>query len=267
MIIEDVGPDTRTLMDMLIDGTLSTSLLEEIGSMLGRFLAHIHEWNKYSDIDLSLFTSNEAGKMILDSIIYGRLVSTLTGEDKIPCLLDSPLDIPEETLGNISKLVETRIKEINSACGVMTHNDFWPGNIMVSLRQGESGAIEALDKLYILDWELAMIGLPGLDLGQLCAEFHTIARFHPHREESAKAAIKSFLSAYRQSRVIDPAVARVTVGHIGAHLVAWTSRVTLGGGEQAREAVLEGVELLDLSWTGSESSLLDSIVGPLLQAG
>jgi len=269
MIIEDVGSDARTLTDILMDETLPGPLLEEIGAKLGRFLAHIHEWNKHPGVDLSLFENNEAGKMILEFMIYGRLVPTLTGEDKIPHLLDPSLEIPEEKLANVSKLAETRTKEIHSsaASGVMTHNDFWPGNIMVSLQRGADGAIEALHRLYVLDWELAMTGLPGLDLGQLCAELHTITIFHPHRAESAKSTLKSFLSAYRQSREISPAIARVTVGHIGAHLVAWTPRVTLGGRERTREAVLEGVELLDLSWTGSESSLLDSIVGPLFQTG
>ena len=269
MIIEDVGSDARTLTDILMDETLPGPLLEEIGVKLGRFLAHVHEWNNHPDVDLSLFENNEAGKMILELMIYGRLVPTLTGEDKIPYLLDPSLEIPDEMLVNVSKLAETRTKEIHSsaASGVMTHNDFWPGNIMVSLRRGADGAIEALDRLYVLDWELAMTGLPGLDLGQLCAELHIIARFHPHRAESAQTTLKSFLSAYRQNREISPAIARVTVGHIGAHLVAWTPRVTLSSRERTREAVLEGVELLDLGWTGSESSLLDSIVGPLFQTG
>ncbi|KAL4069802.1 kinase-like domain-containing protein [Scleroderma yunnanense] len=266
MIIDDAGSDTRTLKDILINETLPEPLPEEIGTLLGRFISHVHGWNEHPQVDLSLFANNEVGKMVSAFLTYDRLVSTLTGGDKLPHLIDPCLEIPEEKLKAISKLAEARIKEVYSstASGVMTHGDFWPGNIMVSLRRGADGRIEALERLYVLDWEVAKTGLPGLDLGQLCAELHLVGRFHPHREESTNTTIKSFLSAYRQNRAVDPAIAHVTLSHIGAHLVALTPRIPWGGRERTREVVQEGVELLELSETGSESSLLDSIVGPLL---
>lgn len=200
MIIEDAGSDLRTLKEILIDESLPRSLLEKIGATLGRYLAHIHEWNEHPDVDLTSFRNNEAGKMVLTFMIYSRLVSTLTGEDKLPHLLNPTLGIQEEKLATISKLAETRTNEIYSstALGVMTHGDYWPGNILVSLRWGADGVIEALDRLYVLDWELAMTGLPGLDLGQYCAELFFIARSHPHREESCNCACcgRSHGSAY-----------------------------------------------------------------------
>ena len=265
MIIDDAGSDTRTLREVLIDETLPRHLLEEIGTKLGRFLAHIHGWNERPDVDLNLFANNEARKMVSTYLVYSQIISTLTGEDRLPHLVNPALEIPKEKLETVSKLVETRTKEIHSstASDVMTHGDYWPGNILVSLRRGTESAIEALDRLYVLDWELAMIGLPGSDLGQYCAELYIIARFLPHREESAKTIISSFLSAYRQSRAIDSATARVALGHIGGYMVTWVPR-DVGDRERIRELVLEGVELLDLSWTGPESSLVNSIVGPLL---
>ncbi|KIM70341.1 hypothetical protein SCLCIDRAFT_1207673 [Scleroderma citrinum Foug A] len=265
MIIEDAGSDLRALKEILIDESLPGPVLEEIGATLGRYLAHIHKWNEHPDVDLTLFANNEAGKMVLTLMIYSRLVSTLTGEDRLPHLLNPTLAIPEEKLAAISKLAEMRTNEIYSstASGVMTHGDYWPGNILVSLRRGAGGVIEALDRLYVLDWELAMTGLPGLDLGQYCAELFFIARAHPHREESVKTMVKSFLCAYRQRRKIDLATVRVVAGHMGAHVAVWAPRDP-GDRDRTREVVQEGVELLDLSWSGSESSLLDSIVGPLL---
>ena len=265
LIMEDTGLDTRTLKEILIDETLPRPLLEDIGAALGRFIGNVHGWNERPDVDLSLFANYEVGKSITFFATYSRLVSTLTGKDDIP-YLDPCLDIPEEKLLTITKLVKTRDKEIQSASAVITHGDFWPGNVMVSLRRGADGAIEALDKLYVMDWELAKTGLPGLDLGQMCAEFYLIARFHPHRENSTNTLIKSFLSAYKTTRgsAMDPGIVRVAVGHIGAHLVAWTPRISWGSREKTRDVVQEGVELLNLSWTGPDSSLLDSIVQPLL---
>ena len=267
MIIDDAGSATRTLREVLIDEILPRHLLEEIGTKLGRFLAHIHEWNERPDVDLHLFANNEAGKMFLTGLIYSPIISTLTGEDKHPHLLNPALEIPEEKLATVSKLVEARTNEIHSptVSGVMTHGDYWPGNILVSLRRGADGAIEALDRLYVLDWEMAMTGLPGSDLGQYCAELCVVAKLFPHREESAKTIIRSFLSAYGESRTIDPAMARVALGHIGGYMVSCVPR-DAGDRERRRELVVEGVEFLDLSWTGPESSLVNSIIGPLLSA-
>ncbi|KAI6047831.1 kinase-like domain-containing protein [Pisolithus marmoratus] len=181
MIIDDAGTDSRTLKDVLINESLPTALLEDMGVALGHFLSHLHGSHKRRDVDLSLFANNEVGKTISAWVTYGRIVSTLTGKNEIPALSNPPLEIPGEKLAAFSKLAETRSMEIRSSTvgDVMTHGDFWPGNIMVCLRRGMDGTAEALEKLYVLDWELAKTGLPGLDLGQCCAELYLISRFHP----------------------------------------------------------------------------------------
>ena len=102
LIIEDTGPDTRTLKEILIDETLPRPLLEDIGTALGRFIGNVHGWNERPDVDLSLFANYQVGRSL--SVTYGRVVSTLTGKDDIP-YLDSPcLDIPEKKLSNITEL-------------------------------------------------------------------------------------------------------------------------------------------------------------------
>ncbi|KAI6008387.1 kinase-like domain-containing protein [Pisolithus orientalis] len=267
MIVDDAGTDARTLKEILINESLPTALLQEMGTALGYFLSHLHGLSECHDVDLSLFTNNEVGKMITAWMTYSRTVSTLTGKDEIPALSNPPLEISGEKLAAFSKLVEIRSREIHSSTGsdVMTHGDFWPGNIMVCLRRGANGTVEAVEKLYVVDWEVAKMGLPGLDLGQLCAELYLISRFYPRRKESAEAVITSFLSTYRRcNNKVDPALAGVTVGHIGAHLVTLGPRISWGGREQTRKVVQEGVEMLTLGCTGSVSSLQESIVGPLL---
>ncbi|KIJ65047.1 hypothetical protein HYDPIDRAFT_131263 [Hydnomerulius pinastri MD-312] len=267
LIIDDCG-DSRTLKQLLIDESLPPAISEQIGTALGQFISNVHGWNKKPSTDLKLFAENQFGKYISALVTYGRLESTLTGKDNIPALADPLLGVSEAHLTTISKLVKTRQDAINTAStsDPMTHGDFWSGNVMVSLRHGEEGVIESVEKLYVLDWELGKTGLPGLDLGQFCAELHVLGRFHPAREESAKAVIESFLEAYKQStgKGADEDLARVTVGHVGAHLVAWTPRVSWGGRERTREVVNEGVELLVLSSEGSESSLKESMVAHLI---
>jgi len=138
---------------------------------------------------------------------------------------------------------------------------------VVSLRRGTDGNIEGVEKLYVLDWEVSKTGLPGLDLGQFCAEMYTLSEFYPARRESTQTIIGSFLGTYGERRGKENIeLARIVVSHIGAHLVAWTPRVsTWYGREKTREVVEKGVEMLVMGEEGTELSLRESIVGPLLQ--
>jgi aminoglycoside phosphotransferase (APT) family kinase protein len=264
MIIEDCGMDTRTLKQLVIDEALPQTVAEEIGAAIGRFLARIHAWNKEASFDMGIFADNEVGKMITSWVTYDRLISTLGGKDNIAAMADPVLDIPRGKLDVISKLAETRSYEIKNTSESFTHGDFWPGNIMVSLRRESEGGTPRLDKLYVLDWELAKIGLQGLDVGQFCAEMRLLERFYPNHQEGASTIMKSFLSAYKEGSGSDEALARVAVAHVGAHLVAWTPRVQWGGREKTREVVSEGVELLAGGAEGTRAWLEGSLVGNLL---
>ncbi|KAI9570381.1 kinase-like domain-containing protein [Boletus coccyginus] len=269
IIMDDAGEDCPTLKELLVEESLPKAVAEQIGAALGEFIVGVHTWNKNPDIDLAVFANNQIGKYFSAFATYGRLESTLTGRDSIPTLSDPLLEISEAKMTTISRLVERRKQAINaaSASDPMTHGDLWPGNLMVSLRRGADGSIEGAEKLYLLDWELSKTGLPGLDLGQFCAELYILSEFHPTREESTQAIIGSFLGAYKERRGTgeDIELARTVVGHIGAHMVAWTPRTDSWSGRQkTREVVEKGVDMLILGEEGTELSLRTSIIGPLL---
>jgi hypothetical protein len=270
LIMDDAGEDGRTLKELLIEEGLPKTVSEQIGTALGEFIVGVHTWNQNPDTDLTVFANNQVGKYFSALATYGRLESTLTGRDNIPTLSDPLLGIPDAKMRTISKLVEKRQRAINaaSASDPLTHGDFWPGNLVVSLRRGTDGSIEGVEKLHVLDWELSKTGLPGLDLGQLCAEMYILSEFHPAREESARTIIASFLGAYRKRRGTGEdaqELARTVMSHIGAHMVAWTPRADSWSGRQkTREVVEKGVDMLVLGEEGTELSLSTSIVGPLL---
>jgi 5-methylthioribose kinase len=265
MIIDDCGTDARTLKQLLIDEALPQTVAEEIGAAIGRFLGRVHAWNKDASFDMGIFINNEVGKMISALVTYGRLISTLSGRDNIAVLADPILDIPEGKLAVISKLAETRSHEISSTTEVLTHGDFWPGNIMVSLRREPEGGVLRLERLYVLDWELAKAGLRGLDIGQFCAEMRLLQRFYPSRHEETSTILRSFLLAYRGGNARpDEALARVAIAHVGAHLVAWTPRVRWGDKKDTRNTVAEGVELLVGGAEGTLAWLKGSLVGNLM---
>jgi hypothetical protein len=122
-----------------------------------------------------------------------------------------------------------------------------------------------LDKLYVLDWEMAMAGLPEMDIGSFRGEMRLLQRFHPSRQEEASTITRSFLSGYKQGSGPDEALARVTITHVGAYLVARTPQEPLGDREKIRETVAEGVGLLIGSAEGTREWLEGSQVRHLLR--
>ena len=269
IIMDDAGEDCRTLKELLIEESLPEIVSKQIGTALGEFIGSVHTWNRNPDINLTIFANYQVGKSITAFVTYGQLESTLSGRDNIPALSDPLLGIPEAKMTTISKLVEKRQQAIHAASSSdpLTHGDLWPGNLMVSLKRRTDGSVEGVEKVWVLDWELCKTGLPGLDLGQLCAELYILSEFYPAREESTRSLIGSFLGTYRERRGKDGDVelARIVMSHIGAHVVAFTPRISSWSGrEKTREVVEKGVEMLVLGEEGSELSLKTSIVGPLL---
>ncbi|KAH7914754.1 kinase-like domain-containing protein [Hygrophoropsis aurantiaca] len=268
LIIDDCGEDLRTLKQAMVDGVIPPTLAEEIGSALGAYIGHLHSLHGDPSVDISLFETNDIAKTMSGWVTYGRLKSTLTGEDGISSLSDPPIsnDIPEEDLQTISDLADARIQSINLAKGALTHGDFWPGNIMVSYCTDAKDGISKLERLYVLDWELCKVGLRGLDLGQFCAEMHLLRHFHANCREPASMVIDSFLRAYSRSQDVDTLLAQTALTHVGAHLVAWGPRVPWGDKEDTRAVVKEGVNMLTGGVHGTEEWLRKQLIGPLLQA-
>ncbi|KAF7436409.1 Carboxy-terminal domain (CTD) phosphatase [Pleurotus ostreatus] len=263
IIMEDVGLDAKTLKQLLLDGAVSQATAKNVGNALGEFIANVHRRSGGEVELLRGFDANEHGKSISSWATYGRLASTLEGED-MPVLSDPPLNVSKETMNTIAMLSKERSSQINASADCLVMGDFWPGNIVLS---------PTAESIYVIDWELAKTGLEGLDLGQFCAEIHTLRRFHPSQSTSAEAIISAFLQTYRRLRDhLDPLVlAGTVVTHVGAHLVAWTPRVEWGGREDTRAVVAEGVELLVGGYSGSyhqtqswHDFLKASLAGPLI---
>jgi 5-methylthioribose kinase len=261
VIMEDCGVEVVTLKQMMLENPPSLFVANTIGTGLGEFLGRLHAWGHDPQTsNHAFFDQNQQGKMLSGFITYGRLVSTLTGRDDIPALSDPLLDIAQSKLDTISKLSSEKIHAINTSHQTLTMGDFWTGNIMVCLNPtGDS-----LERVYVVDWEVAKPGLAGLDVGQLCAEMHLLRQFSPACHESATAAMDAFLKAYRDAVGVDLDVARDAAVHVGAHLVAWTPRVPWGGKELTREVVDQGVEYLTEGYAATQEWLRGSFVGPLL---
>jgi len=258
LIMDDCGENSATLKQLLIDQKITPKAAQTIGKGLGRFLVNLHGLINKPDLDLELFHNNDTGRSTTAVVTYGRLESTLSGKDGLPTLADPPLSIREQDMGIIRDVARKRMEDISSARDVMTHGDFWTGNVVVHLKEGEGEPV--IEKIHVLDWELAKTGLRALDVGQMCAELHLVQLFHPESPASASAGLvlSSFLEEYKQEAgdVDAEKLARDVMIAVGTHMVVWVPRVpSWRPKERTREVVEKGVEHIVDAATGPPSLL------------
>ena len=94
-----------------------------------------------------------------------------------------------------------------------------------------------LERLYIVDWEITRVGLPGIEIGQFCAEIHMLRRFNEVCQDAATLVLEHFLKAYGG----DGEQGRRALVHMGVHMSVLGARVEWGEKEMTREVVLEGL--------------------------
>ena len=240
IIMDDCGDGLPTLKEFISERTPSAALAAEIGEALGSFLADFHARRNAAMHEA--LDRNELAKNISAFVTYGRLTSTLVGGAVPPALVDPPLGVSAVDVEAIDKLAQSTIASIiKGQHETITMGDFWTGNVLVQV--GEDGRLE---RLYVIDWELAKPGLPGLDVGQMLAELHLLRQFQDGTTTAVEATVTALWHAYRaKAGSASQEVGEVAVRHVGAHLVAFTPRCPWWGPqERVRGVVLEGIGLL-----------------------
>ncbi|KAJ7304775.1 kinase-like domain-containing protein [Mycena albidolilacea] len=220
IIMDDCGLHSLNLKQLMLTATPSPAVAREIGLALGQFLGRLHSWGASDASLLDEFDQNAQAKKITSWITYERLISTLTTEN-LPAVACLPAPVSDNTLDALRALVAERTAEIYKSRETLTMGDFWTGNVMVGMlpAPNTSGAASALDRVYVIDWELVKPGVAALDIGQFCAEMQTLPLFRPDTAPSASALIEAFLTAYRTHRgVMHPRTPTVAARHMGARL-------------------------------------------------
>lgn len=266
IIMDDCGEGVLNLKELMLTETMSLEVAEEVGTALGEFIGKLHVRGKQDSEMIDFLSGNQSGRSLSVFATYGRLVSTLSGEDGLKVLSDPPLGVSEEDMIVVEEIAKVKSQEVMTSMETVVMGDFWPGNVMLSFREGdEMGEKKTIRRIYVLDWELAKPGVAGLDVGQFVAEMHLLRCFNQSCYKSASTVIDSTLKSYQGVRGGDAGVARAVLIHVGAHLVAWTPRIpSWEGAEKVREVVLSGVRNLVDGYRGSEEGIRMSIVGALL---
>ncbi|KAJ7910327.1 kinase-like domain-containing protein [Mycena leptocephala] len=263
IIMEDCGVQSLNLKQLMLTATPSPAVAREIGLALGQFLGRLHLWGASNSSLLDYFDQNKQAKKITAWITYERLISTLTTE-KLSAVACLPTPVLENTLDALRAIVAERTAEIHHSRETLTMGDFWTGNVMVSLRSADIEG-PALERVHVIDWELVKPGVAALDIGQFCAEMHTLTLFRPDTIAPASALINAFLTAYRvHCGTMALRTPSVAAKHMGAHLVVITPWVGWGTPQDTAKAIEVGLTYLIEG--GSEQWVREkSVFGPLLQ--
>jgi RNA polymerase II subunit A-like phosphatase len=248
VIMDDCGVNAVTLKQYCIDFDGSnqaarTIEVERVCSELGKFIHAFHTRSRGDSNALESLGTYEPAKRIFGWALYERLVSTLQLSEPLELLGTEPLDVSESDIATITDIEKEVSEAILGAHGTLVHGDFWSGNVLLDVDPITHG----IKSVSVVDWEIARHGIPGLELGQLCAEMELLVRFKPQCAEAAKAGTAAFLSAYKRcgiDREQEQELTRRIVMHVGAHWVVWPPRTAWAGAEETRQLMKEAVKLL-----------------------
>lgn len=97
--------------------------------------------------------------------------------------------------------------------------------------------------MLVIDWEMAHLGVPNLDFGEMIAELYTIWLYK--RVPAALWIMEAFVDAHGE----------VSLGHafrtavqVGAHIVCVTSIVGWGAPNEIEKAVVVGKDIIVHAW-------------------
>ncbi|KAG7099763.1 hypothetical protein E1B28_001576 [Marasmius oreades] len=243
IIMDDCGTDSVTLKKFMIDGRCTPALAEKIGDALGSFLGGLHHtWGKNGIARLmETLREHKQGKEVCVWAVYGRLGSTIRGEDPTLNISENPPEVGETEFKRMEEIGKEISADMLSEEEDLVMGDFWPGNVLIDLADGGSD----INRMFVIDWELAKPGLQALDIGEFCAEVDLIRRFHASSATVCSRMIASFYRSYSNLDVKkDVALYQTALAHWGAHLTVWTSQGKWGGVEETRIVITDGVKLL-----------------------
>jgi len=266
LIMEDCGPTSRNLKQVFLEEKVTPELARTIGTELGSFMATLHKKGSANKELMAMCVKNERMKELSAWVTYGRLADTIVGKDieGEGAVVDPPLTLNPEDLATVKKIEEETTKAIVESKTAFTMGDFWTGNVVAETGRDADGNLTIV-RMFVVDWEVVKPGLQFLDIAQFAAELHTLGAFHPDKADTTNETLKALLTTYAKEMPLDEKDIKGAAVHVGAHLVAWTPRVTSWGPkERVREVVAEGVEYLLKGKKGDSRFLKASAVNHLL---
>ncbi|ORY69660.1 kinase-like domain-containing protein [Pseudomassariella vexata] len=204
----------------------------QFGAALGSWLHEFHRWSGQQS-DLVQTTANNRDMRKIKHMINFQWLSQRL--EKFPSTLAEAKEVFEE----VSNMAAAEMDDDKLL--PVIHGDFWTGNILVPndpLQEGRK--VNA----YVIDWELAQLGVPNLDVGQMFAELYELWLYK--KITAGLWMAQGFVEGY--GKVSDQFAFRTAI-QVGAHLVCFgTSVQGWGTPEQVEEVARTGKDIIVNAW-------------------
>ncbi|EED19069.1 conserved hypothetical protein [Talaromyces stipitatus ATCC 10500] len=235
-----LAPDTG----MRVDEPAAKAIGHALGSWLGSF----HAWTTL-DAQAGLrqkLAKNKSMQQLKFIINYDTLIGTI---DQYPQILESSRSVFEKVRAHAAEEISAHSTENNSHDGSdgwgPIHGDFWTGNVLIN---------HAQHSLFIIDWEMAQLGMRALDLGQVLAELYKVKHFK--NNDGGVWIMEGLMEKYP---LLNETQAFQIAVHMGVHLVCWSAvaGVTWGTARQIEGAINIGRDLITKGWEKDREWFLD----------
>ncbi|KAK1971134.1 phosphotransferase enzyme family protein [Colletotrichum sublineola] len=213
-------------------GSLEPQCLN-IGQGIGMWLRAFHGWSnapeqrKFRDIA----AANKEMQKIKHWVNYKRLPSSIERFPSILC----------ECANTFTAIADETSREMEDDEKLQViHGDFWTGNILLKDQPWKNEH----SRILVVDWEMCMLGLKPLDLGQMIAELYELKLYKDM--EAGLWLIQGFMKGYG---AVDDEFAFRTLLHVGVHLINFGTTVKdWGTEEQTKSVASEGRDLVMNAW-------------------
>ncbi|CAJ2506030.1 Uu.00g001600.m01.CDS01 [Anthostomella pinea] len=204
----------------------------QLGRALGKWLRNFHTWAASQPELRKTVAVNREMQQLKNRINFSWLLDRVT---QFPSVLSDAQEIFEE----VKKMAAAELED-ESRLQVI-HGDFWTGNILLP----DSPIKEGVDiPMFVIDWEMSQIGVPGLDVGQMIAELYELKLYRSI--EAGLWMVQGFVEGYG---IVSEDFAFRTAIQVGAHLVCFGTSVQGWGPPVQVEVVARtGKEIIVHAW-------------------
>ncbi|RYP48852.1 hypothetical protein DL768_005360 [Monosporascus sp. mg162] len=204
----------------------------QLGKALGRWLRNFHGWSAQQPGLRRTLSKHKEIQQLKQMVNFGWLLQRV---EEYPAVLGHARTVFEEVRNMAASELENE-DELQ-----IIHGDFWTGNILIPNAPIQS---DAEIPVFVIDWEMAQLGVPSLDLGQMIAELYELWLYKSI--DAGLWIIQGLTEAYGIVRV-DFAF-RIAI-QVGTHLISFgTSVPGWGSPEQVEGVARTGRDLVVHAW-------------------
>ncbi|RYP15229.1 hypothetical protein DL765_005868 [Monosporascus sp. GIB2] len=204
----------------------------QLGKALGRWLRNFHGWSARQPGLRQTVSKNKEMQQLKQMINFGWLLQRV---EQYPGVLRHARPVFEEVRNMAASELDSE-DELQ-----IIHGDFWTGNILIpNVPIQPDGEIP----VFVIDWEMAQLGVPSLDLGQMIAELYELWLYKSI--DAGLWIIQGLTEAYGIASA-DFAF-RIAI-QVGTHLISFgTSVQGWGSPEQVEGVARTGRDLVVHAW-------------------